>query len=92
LTLQVLTENRKISAIVGGPRMGAAPRIYHFGEFTLDDADRQLLHDSHEVFLRPKAFDTLLCLVERRGHLVTKDELLDRVWHGTSVSDAVLTH
>jgi TolB-like protein len=42
--------------------------------------------------LRPKAFDTLLCLVERQGHLVTKGDLLDRVWPGTSVSDAVLTH
>jgi serine/threonine-protein kinase len=65
---------------------------YRLGEFTLDAADRQLLRNGQEVPLRPKAFDTLLCLVERHGHLVTKDALLDLVWPGTSVSEAVLTH
>jgi TolB-like protein/Tfp pilus assembly protein PilF len=72
--------------------MTGAPRVYRLGEFVVDGTDRLLLRDGGEVFLRPKAFDTLWCLVESQGHLVTKDALLERVWPGTSVSDAVLTH
>jgi DNA-binding response OmpR family regulator len=56
------------------------PRGYRFGNFFLDIADRQLLFNGSEVFLRPKAFETLLCLVERHGRLVSKDDLLDTVW------------
>jgi serine/threonine-protein kinase len=72
--------------------MAGAARAYRFGEFTLDVAERQLLRNGHEVVLRPKAFDTVALLVERHGHLVTKDALLARVWPETSVSDAVVTH
>ena len=67
-------------------------RVYQFGEFELDAGEHQLLRRGAEVRLRPKAFDTLLCLVERHGHVVSKEELLDRVWSGTNVSEAVLTH
>lgn len=72
--------------------MTVSPRAYRLGEFTVDAADRVLLREAREVPLRPKAFDTLLCLVSHRGHLVTKDALLAEVWPGTHVSDAVLTH
>jgi TolB-like protein/Flp pilus assembly protein TadD len=72
--------------------MPGAARVYRFGEFTLDVAERQLLREGREVSLRPKAFDTVALLVERHGHLVTKEALLDRVWPQTAVSDAVLTH
>ena len=37
--------------------------------------------------LAPKEFETLRFLVERSGRLVTKQELLDRVWAGTFVGD-----
>lgn len=67
-------------------------RSYRFEDFTLHAAERQLLKQGTEVVLRPKAFDTLLCLVERHGHVVSKDVLLDAVWPETSVSEAVLTH
>ena len=67
-------------------------RTYRFGEFTLEAGDRQLLRKGQPVVLRPKAFETLLCLVERHGHLVSKDDLLNGVWPDTHVSEAVLTH
>jgi TolB-like protein/Flp pilus assembly protein TadD len=67
-------------------------QIYRFGEFGLNAAERQVLRGAVEVRLRPKAFETLLCLVQRHGHVVRKDELLDQVWGGTHVSEAVLTH
>lgn len=67
-------------------------RAYRFGEFTLEADEHRLLRNSDEVLLRPKAFETLLCLVQRHGHTVAKSELLDSVWPGTFVSEAVLTH
>jgi TolB-like protein/Flp pilus assembly protein TadD len=65
---------------------------YRFADFTLHPAERELLAGREEVVLRPKAFDTLLCLVRHHGHAVSKDSLLDAVWPDTSVSEAVLTH
>jgi DNA-binding winged helix-turn-helix (wHTH) protein/pimeloyl-ACP methyl ester carboxylesterase len=53
---------------------------YAFGPFELDADDRLLMHDGEIVPLTPKALDTLLILVERNGHVVSKDELLERVW------------
>lgn len=67
-------------------------RRYRFGDFTLEAEERQLLLGGRTVVLRPKAFQTLLFLVERRGRLVTHDDLLARVWADTNVSEAVLTH
>ena len=67
-------------------------RTYRFGDFTLHLAGRQLLDRGNEVVLRPKAFDTLVCLVERQGEAVSRQQLLDAVWPETSVTEAVLTH
>jgi len=53
---------------------------YAFGPFELDADDRLLTHEGEIVPLTPKALDTLLILVERKGHVVSKDELLERVW------------
>ena len=72
--------------------MAHQPLTYRFGEYTLEPGEHRLLRVNDEVALRPKAFNTLLFLVSRHGHTVTKDELLDAVWAGTFVSDAVLTH
>jgi DNA-binding winged helix-turn-helix (wHTH) protein len=61
--------------------------VYEFAPFRLDIADERLLRDGEPVPLAPKEFDTLRLLVERHGRLVTKQELLDRVWAGTFVGD-----
>ena len=71
---------------------GAAKQSYRFDGFTLEVSDHRLLRGSRELLLRPKAFETLVYLVERRGHLVEKNELLDKVWANTVVSETVLTH
>jgi DNA-binding winged helix-turn-helix (wHTH) protein len=55
--------------------------------FRLDVADGRLLREGQVVSLAPKEFDTLRLLVERHGRLVTKQDLLDRVWAGTFVGD-----
>lgn len=72
--------------------MAGMPETYRFGEFTLDAGDHRFLRSGTEVDLRPKAFETLLYLVTHQGHTVRKDELLEAVWPGTFVTDAVLTH
>jgi DNA-binding winged helix-turn-helix (wHTH) protein/pimeloyl-ACP methyl ester carboxylesterase len=53
---------------------------YAFGPFHVDAAARVLTRGDQIVSLTPKAFDTLFVLVERAGHVVTRDELIERVW------------
>ena len=65
-------------------------RIYEFGPFRLDPAEHVLLRDGEPVPLRPKEFAVLLALVENHGHVLTKDELLKRVWEGRDVEEGNL--
>jgi eukaryotic-like serine/threonine-protein kinase len=44
--------------------------VYEFGPYRLDAAEHLLLRDGEAVPLTPKAFDLLLALVERHGHLL----------------------
>ena len=53
-------------------------KTYEFGPFRLDAVKRLLLRDGGAVALRPKAFETLLALVERSGEVVSKDELMQQ--------------
>jgi DNA-binding winged helix-turn-helix (wHTH) protein len=66
-------------------------QVFEFGEFTLAPKERLLLRGQQPVPLTPKAFDILVVLVRRSGHLVTKDDLLREVWPGTFVEEANLT-
>src|SRR6476646_6159540 len=61
-----------------------------FGEFRFDLKNECLWRGARSVSLRPKAFAVLKILVEHPGQLVDKQELLDSVWPGTFVGDAVL--
>jgi TolB-like protein/Flp pilus assembly protein TadD len=65
--------------------------VFHFGEFTLEAAERRLTHRAEVIRLPPKAHDVLVLLVRHAGHLVTKDELLSRVWPDASVEEGILT-
>ncbi|HUL14653.1 MAG TPA: winged helix-turn-helix domain-containing protein [Terriglobales bacterium] len=60
---------------------------YRFGEFQIEETKRQLLRNGQAVPLTPKVFDTLLYLVERRGSLVDKDELMRAIWPDTIVEE-----
>src|SRR6202162_2485770 len=66
------------------------PERYRFGSFELQPDTRRLLKDGTTISLRPRAFDLLAALVDRAGHLVTKDELLDQVWPKMVVEEAAL--
>jgi DNA-binding winged helix-turn-helix (wHTH) protein/Tfp pilus assembly protein PilF len=61
---------------------------YAIGPFELD-ADRHVLTLAGEpLALGPRVVDTLTALAERAGEVVTKDELLDRVWAGEDVNES----
>ena len=70
--------------------MPEGKHFFEFGPFRLDPAERLLLRNNQTVPLAPKAFDTLLLLVENGGHLLTKDELMKRIWPGTFVEEVNL--
>jgi DNA-binding winged helix-turn-helix (wHTH) protein len=66
---------------------------YNFGSFRLDQVERMLLRNGVKVplTLTPKVFDILLTLVQNAGRLVTKEDLLQRVWPDTFVEEANLS-
>ncbi len=66
--------------------------FYDFGPFRVDPSERLLLRGYEVVPLTPKAFEMLLALVESSGHVLTKEELLKRVWPDSFVEEANLSH
>jgi DNA-binding winged helix-turn-helix (wHTH) protein/tetratricopeptide (TPR) repeat protein len=64
---------------------------YEFGPYRLDARKRVLWRGGELVRLPPKAVDILLALLEQHGDLVSKDELLRRVWPDTFVEEANLS-
>lgn len=64
---------------------------YAFGPFLLDPEARVLLRTGKPLSMAGKTFDTLLILIQNRGRLVDKDELLSRIWAGTAVEEANLS-
>ena len=53
---------------------------YRFGEFMLDEARRRISRNGETLSLNPKAFDLLVELIRSSGSVVSKDDLLARVW------------
>jgi DNA-binding winged helix-turn-helix (wHTH) protein len=66
---------------------GEAQGSVGFGRFRLLPQRRELRADGVVVELGSRAFDILLILTEARGDLVTKDEILGRVWPDTVVEE-----
>jgi len=65
--------------------------FYEFGGYRVDLAERRLVRGDVPIPLTPKAFDTLLALVENAGRGLEKEELLRRVWPDTFVEEGSLT-
>jgi DNA-binding winged helix-turn-helix (wHTH) protein/TolB-like protein/Tfp pilus assembly protein PilF len=68
------------------------PHFYEFGPFRLDVTQQLLLREGEIVALRPKDFDLLLILVRHNGRVVSKDELLQKLWPDSYVEEANLSH
>jgi len=54
--------------------------LYHFGDFILDSATRELRHAGERQVLPPRMFECLRWLIEHRERAVGRDELLAAVW------------
>src|SRR5215831_13939160 len=66
------------------------PRFYEFGPFRIDAARHLLLRNGVPTPLTPKAFETLLVLVQRHGQVVEKEDLLKEIWPATFVEEGSL--
>ncbi len=65
----------------------ARARSYEFEDFRVDVDKRLLFRQGQPVRLTPKAFDTLLLLVQRKGEVIAKDDLMREVWPDTAVEE-----
>jgi DNA-binding winged helix-turn-helix (wHTH) protein len=65
--------------------------IYVFGDCELDEALYELRHGGVPVKLEPKAFRVLAYLIRHRDRVVTKDELIEKLWPGEFVTESALT-
>ena len=63
-----------------------------FGDFKLDPRTRLVWYKNQTLELPLKAIDVLCLLVEKRGDVVTKDEIWKNVWHDAFVEETNLTH
>ena len=66
-------------------------QYFKFAEFELDGTKRLLLKQGRPVALNSKTFDLLLALVENRGEVLGREQLLERVWNGQFVEEGNLT-
>src|SRR4029077_14099584 len=62
------------------PGLPEVPATIEFGRFKVVRHRRELLADGRPVELGGRAFDTLLALIDARGSVIGKDELMSRVW------------
>src|SRR6185436_15907070 len=64
---------------------------YAFGDLNVDAGRFRVEREGRPVVLEPKAFDLLVLLISRQGQVVTKQEILERIWADTAVTDNALT-
>jgi DNA-binding winged helix-turn-helix (wHTH) protein/Tol biopolymer transport system component len=73
------------------PVEGGGALVYQFGDFTLNPGEFRLARKGVPVALDPKSMGVLRHLLEKRGYLVRKQELLDSVWSDANVMENALT-
>jgi DNA-binding winged helix-turn-helix (wHTH) protein/alpha-beta hydrolase superfamily lysophospholipase len=61
--------------------------VYEFGPFRLDKREHRLVRENRSIPLTGKAFKMLCVLVERRGTLLSKQDLMSAVWPETAVEE-----
>src|SRR5438034_11689023 len=65
--------------------------VFEFGPFRIDTVNRQLMREGAVIPLKAKAVDTLLLLIQARGDVVEKDDLMQLLWPDSFVEEANLT-
>ena len=64
---------------------------FRFGNFEIDAARQVLRRAGEAVHIEPQVFDLLVHLVQNRDRIVSKDELIETIWHGRIISEAALS-
>jgi two-component system alkaline phosphatase synthesis response regulator PhoP len=71
----------RVKAILRRSRRAArATTPIHVGDVTVDPAGREVQVGGQRVALRPKEFDLLLTLIEHRGIVLSREQLLEQAW------------
>src|ERR687893_238538 len=68
-----------------------AAMMFLFGDHELDLRQQELRCGGSVVHIEPQVFDVLAFLIENQDRIVSKDEILDKVWQGRFVSEAALS-
>ncbi len=88
------TERRQFAEILAGvvlsPVKVLGKQVYRFDGVEVDPSQGCLRRNGEELSVRQKSLQALLYLLEERHRLVTKEELIERVWDGMAVSDDAL--
>ena len=71
---------------------GERKHFHEFGEFRFDSEERTLWRDGSLIYLTPKTADLLNALLERRGQLIERTELIQKVWQDTIVEEGNLSY
>jgi TolB-like protein len=64
---------------------------FRFAEFEIDLGQHELRRSGQVVGIEPQVFDLLVHLVRSRDRFVSKDELIETIWQGRSISEATLS-
>jgi DNA-binding winged helix-turn-helix (wHTH) protein len=62
-------------------------QTYRFGPVEVRPDERQILVEGKPATVGARAFDLLLALIQERDRVLSKNELLDRVWPGVVVEE-----
>jgi DNA-binding winged helix-turn-helix (wHTH) protein/TolB-like protein/lipoprotein NlpI len=87
-TMSFSSSKKNLKSIIAA---SDSSRTYAFGPFQIDSRERRITRDGARIAVTAKAFDTLLFLVERAGHLVEKSEIMEAVWPNSYVEEGNLS-
>ena len=68
-----------------------ASMIYTFADFVLDTETVELTAENSQIALEPQVFSLLVFLIENRGRVVSRDEIVESIWDGRFISDSAIS-
>src|SRR5215471_13441782 len=91
LILAISNQPKALPGYRGLASRGIRMLRYLFEDYAFDTERRELHRGADVVSVAPQVFDLLDYLIRNRERVVSKDDLINSVWNGRSVSDAALT-
>ncbi len=64
--------------------------VFHFDDVSVEPSNFRVCKGGKAVQLEPKALSLLLFLIDNRGRLIEKDEILEKIWSGAFVTENAL--